>query len=73
MAMEGGRFSILSTVRLFHLEKWTFLIAWIKVLWTGLNSVAWYPYTSSVLVFASREFNGAGFSGLVGGLVFWLG
>ena len=48
-------------------------MAWVKVLWTGLKSVVWYPYTSSILVLDSRVLSAAGFSGLAGGLGFWLG
>ena len=54
MAMEVGRCLIRSTVRLEHVEKCNFLMAWSKFLRTGLNSLVWYHSDSSGFLPSSR-------------------
>ena len=60
VAMEGGICFISPIVRSVHVEKWLFLMARIKVLQTGLNSVAWYHCSSSVLVLSNRALSASG-------------
>ena len=65
LATEGCRCFIRSAVRLVYVEKWPFFMDWIIFLWTGVNRVAWYHCSSSVLVIAQRALSAAG--------CFWLG
>ena len=58
-----------STVRLGQVVKWPFLMAWSKVLLTGLKSVAWYHLFSSGFLLDDRALSAAG-CWLIGG---WLG
>ena len=60
VAMEGGRCFMSSTIRLIQVVKWPFLMAWSKVLWTGLNSVAWYHCDISGLLLTTRALSYAG-------------
>ena len=60
MEMEGHRCFIRSTVRLVHVEKWTLLMYWSKVLRTGLNSVTWYHCDISGLVISDSLFSATG-------------
>ena len=69
MATEGGRWFIISNFRLGQVVKWPLLMAWIKVLLTGLNRATWYYLASYVLLLVDREFSAAGCF-LLGG---WLG
>ena len=39
VATEGGRCFMSSTVRLGHVAKWLFLMAWSKVLFTGIKTM----------------------------------
>ena len=61
VAMEFGIFSLRPTVRLGHVYKQHLLMAWSKVLRTGIHSVAWYHYASSGLVLYARELSAAGY------------
>ena len=72
VAMEGGRCFMSSTVRLGQVVKWPFLMAWSKVLFTGINRAAWYHLDSSGLLLDTRELSAVGcfwICGLVGLLV----
>ena len=51
---------MISIVRLGHVAKWPFLMAWRGVLRTGLNSMAWYHCANSGLVIAVGELSTAG-------------
>ena len=71
VAMKEGRCFMSPTVRLVQVVKWTFSMAWIEVLFTGLNRAEWYHLDSSGLLLASRALSAAGcfLGGLVGLLV----
>ena len=56
LVMEGGRFFIRSTVRLGHVDKWPFLVAWSKFLRTGLKIVAWYFLAIYGLIITDRGY-----------------
>ena len=60
VAKEVGRCFMSSTFRLGHAVKWTFLMAWSKILFTGIKRAAWYHLASSGLLLASREFSADG-------------
>ena len=49
-----------STIRLIQVVKWPFLMAWSKVLLTGLNRSVWYHLASSVLIISARSLSDAG-------------
>ena len=49
-----------STVRLGHVVKWHFLMDWSKVLFSGLNSMAWYYLDSYVLLLAAWTLSDSG-------------
>ena len=49
-----------STVRLGQVVKWPFLMAWSKVLLTGLKSVAWYHLGSSGFLLVVSALSDAG-------------
>ena len=53
--MEGGRFFVSSMVSLVQVVKWTFLMDWIKVFFTMLNSSTWYHLFSFGLLLAVRS------------------
>ena len=59
VAMEGYMCFINSTVRLGRVVKWLFLMAWSKVLFTGLNRATWYHLASSGLIIAARALGAA--------------
>ena len=59
VATDGGRCLIMSTVRLGHVEKWTFLISRRRAFQTGLDSVEWYHYSGYVLVLDARALSAA--------------
>ena len=51
VAIDGGRCLLISLlVKLIHVVKYPFLIAWIRVFLMGLKSVAWYHCVSSGLI-----------------------
>ena len=61
-----------STVRLVQVAKWPFLMAWSKVLFTGIKMATWYHLDSSGLLLSVRALSSAGcfwLGGLVGLLV----
>ena len=64
MAMDDGRSFICSTISLVHVEKTPFLMAWKRVLQTGLNSVAWYHCANYGLVLYAMALGAAGHGGL---------
>ena len=72
--MDCGRLFIRSTVRLGHVEKWPFLMAWRRILRLGIKNAAWYHCASSGLVLSDRPLSAAGhgwidgWSGLLGRL-----
>ena len=60
VAMEGGRCFMSSTVRLVQVTKRPFLMAWSKVLFTGLNRATCYHLASSGLLLSVRVLSTAG-------------
>ena len=56
VAMDGGRYFMSSSIRLFHVAKYHLLMTYKMVWWTGINIVAWYHWASSGLVTAARAF-----------------
>ena len=49
-----------STIRLVQVVKWLFLMAWSKVLFTGLKRTAWYQLDRSGLFPDARILSAAG-------------
>ena len=58
--MQVGRCFMSYTVRLIQVVKWLFLMAWSKVLFTGLNRTIRHHLDISGLLLSARELSAAG-------------
>ena len=60
VAMEGGSCFTRSDIMFGQVVKWTFLVAWSKVLLTRMKSVACYHLARSGFLLAARALSAAG-------------